>query len=106
MKMKIKIKISKNNKAKIKKGKKTEVDVAMDAMRKLLRLREIANDGWDVNWAANNFDRYVILYKGDNIITTTTSFTPCFLAFKYEKTRDDFLEKHRDLIEKAKIFLS
>lgn len=75
------------------------------AMAQLSQLMKIYNEGWEPKWSDEYECKYVIYYHRENIITSTSNSSRCFLSFKSSDLRDLFLENFRDLIEKAKPLL-
>ena len=75
------------------------------AMAMLSQLMKQANDGWTPDWTVGSETKYIINFIGEDITRDICKTYRLFLAFKSEEIRDEFLELHRDLIEKAKPLL-
>lgn len=74
------------------------------AMAMLSQLMKQANGDWTPDWTDGK-SKYSIARKSEYLVDWYSVDTPRFLAFKSEEIRDEFLELHRDLIEKAKSLL-
>ena len=75
------------------------------AMAMLSQLMKQANGDWTPDWSKGNQIKYTIANKYDKLCEDYQFGFSAFLAFKSEEIRDEFLELHRDLIEKAKPLL-
>lgn len=77
----------------------------IDALRKLLELRDHYNGGWDPNYKNSSTMKYYIGYEKDEISRGQLSYTSRILAFRTKELRDLFLENFIDIIETAKLLL-
>ena len=75
------------------------------AMAMLSQLMKQANGDWTPDWNDSNTIKHVIYFYKDTVLDSIFSTANEFLAFKSKEIRDEFLELHRDLIEKAKPLL-
>ena len=75
------------------------------AMAMLSQLMKQANGDWTPDWTDGNQIKYSIANKYDKLCEDYQFGFSAFLTFKSEEIRDEFLELHRDLIEKAKPLL-
>ena len=82
-----------------------DVFEALEALRKLIVLRDYYNEGWQPDWKKERKMKYVI-YNDSNKLATIQSYTMSFiLAFKEGNIRNKFLEEQRELLEIAKPLL-
>ena len=79
---------------------------AFKALKKLIELRDVYNDGWEPDWRNIDQIKWCIVYDGGlanaNMFYTSQSNV---LAFETREKRDKFLENFRGLIEEAKELL-
>ena len=75
------------------------------AMAMLSQLMKQANGDWKPDWADEHETKYIIFRQGNTLMRQFYYTRSHFLAFKSQEIRDEFLELHRDLIEKAKPLL-
>ncbi len=68
------------------------------AFAQLTQLMQATGD-CDINWSNGNIAKYVISRYRDDIKSDTAYQTWSFLAFKSKSIRDEFLKKHKELIE-------
>ena len=74
------------------------------AMAMLSQLMKQANGDWTPAWGYDD-TKYVLYHAREKIVEDVSFDVHSFLAFKSKEIRDEFLELHRDLIEKAKPLL-
>ena len=74
------------------------------AMAMLSQLMKQANGDWTPDWKEGE-SYYAITFDYGKVVKAHRMGFSCFLAFESEEIRDEFLELHRDLIEKAKPLL-
>lgn len=75
------------------------------ALAQLCQLRDRYNDGWNPDWTDYSSTKYDIYFFDNDIAYTTSTRSHRVLTFRTEELRDEFIENHRDLIEKAKPLL-
>lgn len=77
------------------------------AMAMLSQLMKQANGDWTPDWEDDEDDslEHTITFNNERAIKDYSWTSRSFLVFKSEEIRDEFLELHRDLIEKAKPLL-
>ena len=77
----------------------------LEALRKLIILRDYYNEGWQPNWKKEREIKYVI-HNDSNKLATIQSYTFSYvLAFKEGNIRNKFLEEQKELLEIAKPLL-
>lgn len=74
------------------------------ALTQLSQLMAVYNDGWVPDWT-NNDNKYLIYIQSNKLEKTVYCSIQCFLAFKTEELRNEFLENFTDLILTAKPLL-
>jgi len=74
-------------------------------MAQLSQLMKRVNGDWIPDWLDGQSPKYVIRYTDDCIKSDTYATTNKFLSFESREIRDQFLEDHRELIERAKPLL-
>lgn len=77
---------------------------ALEALRKLIILRDYYNEGWEANWEEQK-RKYCILVDKKEIDITDNETISRVLCFKSGEIRDKFLEEQRELLEIAKPLL-
>ena len=77
---------------------------ALEALRKLIILRDYYNEGWEANWEEQK-RKYCILVDKKEIDITDNETISRVLYFKSGEIRDKFLEEQRELLEIAKPLL-
>ena len=83
-----------------------EYELAFEALKKLIILRDYYNEGWKADWDVNKV-KYVIKRHGNMYFSNieTTENYPSILCFKSKEIKDKFLEEQRELLEIAKPLL-
>lgn len=77
----------------------------LEALRKLIILRDYYNEGWQPDWKKEREIKYVI-YNDSNKLAAIQSYTFSYvLAFKEGNIRNKFLEEQKELLEIAKPLL-
>jgi len=85
---------------------KKEYAEALLALCQLVRLRDIYNDGVEIDWDKTNIPKWYINFDYEKINKGANyGQIRKVLTFHKEKQRDLFLENYRDLIEIAKFLL-
>jgi hypothetical protein len=84
---------------------RAEASLAMSQLSQLVWETRRRDNNWKPDWTTN--DRKYVIRKTDygKIWTPEAVNHPYPLAFRTEEIRDEFLSKHKELIEKAKIFI-
>ena len=77
---------------------------ALEALRKLIILRDYYNEGWQPDWK-DNFCKYTIECYESELYTDDSYNFDKVMSFKTEELRDKFLEEQRELLEIAKPLL-
>jgi len=77
---------------------------ALEALRKLIILRDYYNEGWEANWEEQK-RKYCILVNKKEIDITDNETISRVLCFKSGEIRDKFLEEQKELLEIAKPLL-
>lgn len=77
----------------------------IDALRKLLELRDHYNDGWKPDWENENQVECSIFFVNNKIATTERRDRHNVLSFKTAILRAEFLLNFRELINEAKPLL-
>lgn len=72
---------------------------SMFAFAKLSTIMAAMGDECDVNWNDDKCLKHVIAFYRNKMIKWSTNNHRYFLAFKTASVRNEFLEKHRQLIE-------
>ncbi len=72
------------------------------ALRMLLELRDIYNDGWKPDWHVDSGPKQCIYYSNGKIKLDTRCSYHCILTFKTRELRDEFFVNFKELIEQAK----
>lgn len=75
------------------------------AMAMLSQLMKQANGDWTPDWSNYQSVKYCLVYVDSSIEHYGSYTEQYFLTFKSPEIRDEFLELHKDLIEKAKPLL-
>lgn len=81
---------------------------AIEALRKLIILRDYYNDGWQPDWSKKSTMHFTIRVRNNKITTDSNSDINEFntvLVFIDYTIRDKFLEEQRELLEIAKPLL-
>ena len=81
-----------------------DVFEALEALRKLIVLRDYYNDGWLPDWEDDEWKYFIENYRG-KLDTERTCGNGRVLAFKTKEIRDKFLEEQKELLEIAKPLL-
>lgn len=76
----------------------------LEALRKLVILRDYYNEGWQPNWEDDEWKYFIENYRG-KLDTEGTCGNGRVLAFKTKEIRDKFLEEQKELLEIAKPLL-
>lgn len=85
-----------------------DVFEALEALRKLIVLRDYYNEGWQPDWSKKNKMHFCIRVRNNKITTDSNSDINEFntvLVFIDYTIRDKFLEEQRELLEIAKPLL-
>ena len=85
-----------------------DVFEALEALRKLIVLRDYYNEGWQPDWSTKNSMRFCIRVRNNKITIDSNSDINEFntvLVFRDYTIRDKFLEEQRELLEIAKPLL-
>lgn len=85
-----------------------DVFEALEALRKLIVLRDYYNEGWQPDWSKKNKMHFCIRVRNNKITTDNNSDINEFntvLVFRDYTIRDKFLEEQRELLEIAKPLL-
>lgn len=77
---------------------------ALEALRKLIILRDYYNEGWQPDWK-DNFCKYTIECYESELYTDDSYNFDKVMSFKTEELRDKFLEEQKELLEIAKPLL-
>lgn len=77
---------------------------ALEALRKLIILRDYYNEGWQPDWT-ENYVKYCIVRNELNISEMNNIYSSRVMCFKTKKIRNKFLEEQRELLEIAKPLL-
>lgn len=75
------------------------------ALRMLLELRDVYNDGWKPDWLSYDEDKFVIYYHRNEIKIDCLTNTNTVLSFKSKELRDEFYDNFKDIIEQARELL-
>ena len=78
---------------------------AFCALGKLIQLRDAWWGDWRPDWEAGNKKMYCIDTEKNKVCVSITSTFNYILVFPSKEMCRDFLDKFRDLIEQAKMFL-
>ena len=81
---------------------------ALEALRKLVILRDYYNEGWQPDWSKKNKMHFCIRVRNNEITTNSSSDINEFnavLVFEDYTIRDKFLEEQKELLEIAKPLL-
>lgn len=78
---------------------------ALNALGKLIQLRDAWWGDWKPDWKDNEQHKYVIHYYVGEITKERLMYTSYILSFPTAEMRDDFLFTFRNFIEQAKMFL-
>lgn len=81
-----------------------EYELAFEALKKLVILRDYYNEGWKPNWEDDEWKYFIEYYRGKLDVERTCG-NGRVLAFKTKEIRDKFLEEKKELIEIAKPLL-
>ena len=81
-----------------------EYELAFEALKKLVILRNYYNEGWKPNWEDDEWKYFIEYYRGKLDVERTCG-NGRVLAFKTKEIRDKFLEEQKELIEIAKPLL-
>jgi len=85
-----------------------DVFEALEALRKLIVLRDYYNEGWQPDWSKKNKMHFCIRVRNNKITTDSNSDINEFntvLVFIDYTIRDKFLEEQKELLEIAKPLL-
>ena len=85
-----------------------DVFEALEALRKLIVLREYYNEGWQPDWSKKSTMHFTIRVRNNKITTDSNSDINEFntvLVFRDYTIRDKFLEEQKELLEIAKPLL-
>lgn len=82
-----------------------------EAILALIQLKRLRDAWWKAlnyqpNWSSNKEEKHCIVIYSDEITFETRSYTNAFLAFPTQDYRNRFFAHFKDLIQKAKPFLS
>ena len=86
----------------------TEMYVALEALRKLIVLRDYYNEGWQPDWSKKSTMHFTIRVRNNKITTDSNSDINEYntvLVFRDYTIRDKFLEEQKELLEMAKPLL-
>lgn len=78
---------------------------AFCALGRLIQLRDAWWGDWRPDWEAGNSGKYGICVNKNKVCSYNSYTYNSILVFPTEDMRNDFLDKFRDLIEQAKMFL-
>ena len=81
-----------------------EYELAFEALKKLVILRDYYNEGWKPNWEDDEWKYFIENYRGKLNVRRTYN-NGRVLHFKTPEIRDKFLEEQRELLEIAKPLL-
>ena len=81
-----------------------EYELAFEALKKLVILRDYYNEGWKPDWKSDIFKYCIQVYKED-LETMNYSTIYRVMYFKTTEIRDKFLEEQKELLEIAKPLL-
>lgn len=81
-----------------------EYELAFEALKKLVIIRDYYNEGWKPNWEDDEWKYFIEYYRGKLDVERTCG-NGRVLAFKTKEIRDKFLEEQKELIEIAKPLL-
>lgn len=76
----------------------------LEALRRLVIIRDYYNEGWQPDWKDNNWKHFILFDEG-NLANGSNKSSCRVLFFKSEKVRNKFLEEQRELLEIAKPLL-
>ena len=79
--------------------------IALEALRKLVILRDYYNDGWKPDWKDDSTTKSVILIVNEEIRCDENYSSKRTLAFKSKEIRNRFFEEQKELLEMAKPLL-
>ena len=85
-----------------------DVFEALEALRKLIVLRDYYNEGWQPDWSKKSTMHFTIRLRNNKITTDSNSDINEYntvLVFRDYTIRDKFLEEQRELLEIAKPLL-
>lgn len=82
-----------------------EYELAFEALKKLVILRDYYNEGWQPDWKSTEELKYYIKKYIDEFLIKNTHIFIYPLFFKSEKIALKFLEEQRELLEIAKPLL-
>ena len=77
----------------------------LEALRKLIILRDYYNNGWQPDWSNSIKLKYIIKVSRKEIVIDNTYNINRTMSFKSKEIRDKFLEDQRELLEIAKPLL-
>ncbi|WP_314809769.1 hypothetical protein [Capnocytophaga granulosa] len=77
----------------------------LEALRKLVILRDYYNEGWQPDWSNSIKLKYIIKVSGEKIVIDDTYNIKRTMSFKSKEIRDKFLEEQKELLEIAKPLL-
>ena len=81
-----------------------DVFEALEALRKLIVLRDYYNEGWQPDWN-DNATKYSIEAEGGEIVGRNHHNNARIMSFKTNDVRNKFLEEQKELLEIAKPLL-
>lgn len=85
-----------------------DVFEALEALRKLIVLRDYYNEGWQPDWSKKSTMHFTIRVRNNKITTDSNSDINEYntvLVFRDYTIRDSFFEEQRELLETAKPLL-
>lgn len=82
-----------------------DVFEALEALRKLIILRDYYNEGWQPDWSNSIKLKYIIKVSGKEIVIDNTYNISRTMSFKSKEIRDKFLKEQKELLEIAKPLL-
>ena len=74
------------------------------ALMRLIRFRDIWNEGWIADWTSSA-SKFIIMYYNDAVELVINTYEQRSLYFKTRELRDKFFKEFKDLIETAKPLL-
>ena len=92
---------------KVEEDEYTDINPQIDALKKLILLRDFYNNGWKPDWSDYLVSKYAIsrTYNTEEVIGLAIVSYTCdpqsFLVFNSNKNANEFFDNFRELIEEA-----
>ena len=79
----------------------SEAQETLDALRTLMQIRDVYNEGWQPNWNDNN-EKYVIIRYEDSFMLCVAIHEKATLCFNSTRVANKFFNEQKELLELAK----